>query len=359
MISEKFVPHRSNTPLSSFWKDNKYFVLDQLLLPDKIKYIECSTPEDIAETIIAMNLRGAPLIGAAASAAIALFFLKDDCHRRSFEQIYQMLLDTRPTAVNLKNVLDEAKEIYKTIIERKLNEQFAIFREFSEEVHIRDVERNYLMGENGAEYLSEYFFGKKLKIITHCNAGALATCGYGTAIGVIRSLNRRGLVEHVFIDETRPYLQGARLTAFEMVCEKIPHTLITDSTAAWIMKKEKIDFIITGADRVAANGDLANKIGTYSLAINARYHNIPFISALPLETFDLTIESGESIAIEKRSDHELLFFNEKRIAHPETRGLHLGFDVVPAGLIHSLITENGILKGNISKESIAGLFNEK
>ena len=350
---------KSQTPQSVFWKDEKYCVLDQILLPDEIKYIECSTPYDVAETIINMNLRGAPLIGAAASAAVALHYSGTCDGNRSFQDLYEMLLKTRPTAVNLKNVLDEADKIQKTNIRRNEKELYDIFREFSENVHSRDAQRNFLMGEKGAQYLEKLFSGRKLKIITHCNAGALATCGYGTALGVIRSLKSRDLVEHVYIDETRPYLQGARLTAFEMVCENIPHTIITDSTAAWIMKTENIDMVITGADRVASNGDLANKIGSYSLAINAAYHQIPYMSAMPIETFDMSTVSGDSIVIEKRADNELLVFNGKRISHKDSKGLHLGFDVVPASLIHSLITEKGILNNGISKEKIAGLFNEK
>lgn len=349
---------KSKTPQSTFWKNELYCVLDQILLPDEIKYIECSTPDDIAKTIIDMNLRGAPLIGAAASAALVLNYSRSDNKEKSFKEIYEMLLSTRPTAVNLKNVLDEAYKIYESNKGEIREILKSVFREFSDHVHSRDAQRNLVMGEIGAQYLEKLFKGKKLRIITHCNAGALATCGYGTALGVIRSLKSRDLVDHVYIDETRPYLQGARLTAFEMVTENIPHTVISDSTAAWIMKTEEIDMVITGADRVAANGDLANKIGTYSLAINASYHNIPFMSAMPMETFDLSINSGSSIIIEKRDDEELLVFNGKRISHKDTKGLHLGFDVVPAALIHSLITEKGILNNGISKEKITGLFND-
>lgn len=350
----------SKTPPSSFWKDSKYYVLDQLLLPEETKYIECSSPYDIIKIIKDMNLRGAPLIGAAASAGLALFFMDSKKTVQSdFEHMCGLLLKTRPTAVNLKNVLDEAMVLYKKEFAQKFDVLGRIFFDFSMKVHLRDAERNFIMGKKGADHIAGLFNGRKVSVLTHCNAGALATCGYGTALGVIRALNERGLVEHVYIDETRPYLQGARLTAFEMVCEKIQHTVITDSTAAWVLKNKKIDLVITGADRVALNGDLANKIGTYGLAINAKYHNIPFMSALPLETFDPAIESGNEIIIEERDDKELLFFNGKRIVHPETRGLHLGFDVVPAALIHSLITEKGILSDNITKEKILRLLNEK
>lgn len=345
------------TPPAVKWNDGTYLVLDQLRLPESISYIECRSPEDVARTIVDMNLRGAPLIGAAASAAIVLNYF--NAVPMDFMELFNMLLKTRPTAVNLRNVLEEAGSLYELNRSGTVHELQRIFKAFSDHVHSRDLERNIMMGENGAVHLESIFGRKKLRVITHCNAGALATCGYGTALGVVRSLKKRDMLERVFIDETRPYLQGARLTAFEMVCEDIPHTVITDSTASWVMKTENIDIVITGADRVAANGDLANKIGTYPLAICANYHKIPYMAAMPLETFDLSIISGKSIVIEKRSDSELLVFNGKRISPESTTGLLLGFDVVPSELIHSLITEKGVVSGGISKEKIAGLFNEK
>ncbi|HNZ54339.1 MAG TPA: S-methyl-5-thioribose-1-phosphate isomerase [bacterium] len=355
IVSLKDVPAKT---LPSFWKDDKYYVLDQLLLPENIKYIECSSPENVAETIRNMNLRGAPLIGAAGSAAVALYFNDASIPKDAFNALLKMLLETRPTAVNLKNVLEEIKDTYERNSHLQGKELYNLFRSFSEFVHKRDEERNFKMGENGAVFLESLFNGKKLRILTHCNAGALATCGYGTALGVIRSLNRRNLIEHVLVDETRPYLQGSRLTAFEMVSENIPHTVITDSTAAWLMHKKKIDAVITGADRVAANGDLANKIGTYSLAVNAHHHGIPFLAAMPLETFDRNIPDGHFIVIEERNDEELLVFNGKRIAPELSKGLHLGFDVVPVSLVTALVTEKKVLKKDITQEAISGLFNE-
>lgn len=350
--SEKF-------PFPAYWKDRNYLVLDQIKLPQVIEYIECLSFYDVAETIGNMNLRGAPLIGAAASAAVALAFKDGFLDEDSFQRVVHLLLETRPTAVNLKNVLDETVKLYKRLrIEERTN-VFNVFRDFSQEVHRRDVERNKRMGQLGADHIADLFPAGKIKVLTHCNAGALATCGYGTAIGVIRALKDRGLIEHVWVDETRPYLQGARLTAFEMCKENIPHKVITDSTAAWLMKKGFVDVVVTGADRVSANGDMANKIGTYSLAVNARYHKIPFIGVMPLETFDLSIETGEQIVIEERSDSELLNFNGKRIAPDGSTGLHLGFDVVPAELVNVLVTEKGVLSGVIDKDSVNRLFNEK
>lgn len=343
-------------PQTAFWQGDSYFVLDQLLLPHRTAYIECRTPEDVEAAIINMNLRGAPLIGAAASAGTALYFL-NAAPPYSFDELIEKLLATRPTAVNLRNVLQESKELYLQNSAKSREELFAVFLNFSKQVHLRDAERNIKMGETGADFVKKRVYkGRKLKILTHCNAGALATCGSGTALSVIRALNRQDLVEKVWVDETRPYLQGARLTAFEMLCEEIPHEIITDSTAGWLMHENEVDLIIIGADRVAANGDLANKIGSYSLAVLASFHKIPFISAMPLETFDLNIPDGKSIIIEKRSDSELLSLNGVRIAHSGCRGLHLGFDVVPAELLFALVTENGVVSDGISAEKISRLF---
>lgn len=352
--------HKANYKdlLPAYWDEEEYLVLDQIKLPHEIEYIRCSTWNDVALTIKNMNLRGAPLIGAAASAGVALAF-KSGADKVNYADISEALLNTRPTAVNLRNVLDETALIFKSLTENEKTEAFRIFREFSVNVHKRDFERNKLMGELGADYLQNIFPDGKINVLTHCNAGALATCGYGTALGVVRSLNKRGLLKHVWVDETRPYLQGARLTAFEMASENIDHTVITDSTAAWMMKRGCVDVVITGADRVAANGDMANKIGTYSLSVNALFHKVPFIGVMPLETFDMTIDSGTGIVIEERSDTELLNFNGKRISPVNSSGLHLGFDVVPAELVSALVTEKGVLSENINAEAVKGLFNER
>jgi len=344
--------------IPAYWKERDYLVLDQIKLPHTIEFIKCSTYTDVAVTIKDMNLRGAPLIGAAASAAVALAFKDGFLDRHSFEIVIKQLLATRPTAVNLKNVLDETVELYESLCDDKKDNAFSIFHDFSLEVHDRDVKRNKKMGELGADHIEKLFPNGKIRVLTHCNAGALATCGYGTALGVIRALEKRERIEHVWVDETRPYLQGARLTAFEMSVEEIPHTIITDSTAAWLMSRGKVDVVVTGSDRVAANGDMANKIGTYSLAVNADYHNVPFIGVMPLETFDLSTENGDLIIIEERSEDELLNFNGKRIAPDDSSGLHLGFDVVPSTLINAIVTEKAVLSEKINKLSVAGLFDE-
>ncbi len=338
----------------AYWKDDTYYILDQLKLPLEKEFIPAETIADVRKAIVDMNLRGAPLIGASASAGIA-FGIKemDSISLKNFENCYNFLLSSRPTAVNLKNVLDETKEFFnKYYKELSKEELYLKMRDFSVFAHDRDMERNKKMGEFGANHIINLTKGKKLNISTHCNAGTLATGGYGTAVGVIYSLFEKGYVEHVWVDETRPYLQGARLTAFELAEAEIPHTIITDSTTPFLMQKEMIDVVIIGADRMARNGDFANKIGSYSLAVNALYHKIPFYTALPVETFDLTIRDGSQIVIEERSDKELLEFNGKRIAPLSSKGLHLGFDVVPAHFLTGIITEHGVIDDKISSEKI-------
>jgi methylthioribose-1-phosphate isomerase len=343
---------------ASYWQQDCYMVLDQLALPLEKNYLECCCSNEIVSAIKKMNLRGAPLIGAAASAGVALFFKNNhQFNDKSFNEMIEKLISTRPTAVNLKNVIDEAVLIYKKNKNKDCATLFNLFKDFSVEVHKRDNDRNMMMGENGANYIAELFPGRRLRVLTHCNAGALATCGYGTALGVIRSLFKKSMIENVWVDETRPYLQGSRITAFELSAELIPHKIITDSTAAYLMSEGLVDIVITGADRVALNGDLANKIGTYSLAVNANYHNIPFFSAMPIETFDMNIQNGSEIIIEERSDEELLSFNGRRIAPNETEGLHIGFDVVPSKLTTALITEKGVVSP-VTKRSVAEMLNE-
>lgn len=340
---------------SAYWQGDSYYILDQTLLPAKMEYICASDLACVRSAIVEMRLRGAPLIGAAASAGMALGVKNwPVVSAESFMKDYDSLISSRPTAVNLRNVLDEIKQFFFDK-GRQLDKDhlFKALRTISQEFHDNDVRRNMDMGAFGARYIEKLTAGKKLRILTHCNAGALATCGYGTALGVIRALSEKGLVNMVWVDETRPYLQGSRLTAFELCEEGIPHTVITDSTAAFLMAKGEVDLVITGADRMAVNGDFANKIGTYSLSVNAGYHNIPFFTALPMETFDLNLESGAGIVIEERSDDELFIINGKRMAPEGSKGLHLGFDMVPGGMITAVITEKGVIEGKINADKIS------
>ncbi len=341
--------------IPAYWDDNGYWILDQLLLPGETRFFLAESYKDVEDSISNMVLRGAPLIGAAASAGMALSVKEwKSVSKDEFDKYYNVFMATRPTAVNLRNVLDEIRSFFNfSCLGDDSATVYEKFRNLSVDFHKRDIERNISMGEYGADYIEKLFGGKKLNILTHCNAGALATAGYGTALGVIRSLNKRGLVDHVWVDETRPYLQGSRLTAYEMVEEKIPHTLITDNTAAFLMQKGFIDMAVVGADRMALNGDFANKIGTYSIAVNSARHNIPFFTALPFETFDTNIKTGAEITIEERNGGEVTMINGKMIAPSDTPVLHLGFDVTPAELLAGVITEYGVIDAEISEAKIS------
>ncbi|HNT27307.1 MAG TPA: S-methyl-5-thioribose-1-phosphate isomerase [bacterium] len=347
-----------NTGLrAAYWEGDEYVILDQLELPGRVSHLRLTSPAEVREAIVSMRLRGAPLIGAAASAGAALAFRGADAPlpRPVVASVCASLASARPTAVNLTVVLDEMLAFYDAEVAGCASgaAQFALMQRRSLELHWRDRDRNRRMARHGADRLRRLRPGRKLRVLTHCNTGALATCGYGTALGVIRALHEDGALEMVWVDETRPYLQGARLTAFECAEEGMPHTVITDSTAAFLMARGLIDAVIVGADRMARTGDVANKIGTYGLAVSARHHGIPFLVALPVESFDPGAASGQAIVIEERSDDELLVCNGRRIAPVGTRGLHLGFDVTPGALVSAVVTEHGVLEGPIQEEHLA------
>ncbi len=330
---------------AGFWENEEYKIINQKLLPSQIIFEKMETVFDVKDAIFEMKLRGAPLIGASASAGMALSVKEwKEVSLEEFNKYYQMLLATRPTAINLKNVLDETKIIFEKNKNKTKDELYEILKEFSKTVHKRDLERNLKMGKNGVNYIKSLFGEKKLSVLTHCNSGALATCGHGTALGVIFSLFEAGMIEQVWVDETRPYLQGSRLTAFELSQAEIPHKIITDSTAGFLMSQGKVDFVVLGADSMAKNGDFANKIGTLSLAVNCNYFKIPFMTALPFETINKNIESGKEIVVEERSDKELLIFNNLSIAPQNSKGLHLGFDITPHSLLQAVITEYEVIE---------------
>jgi methylthioribose-1-phosphate isomerase len=297
------------------WRGDRLELLDQRLLPEKTVYVTCRTAAEVAQAIRDMVVRGAPAIGCAAAFGVAL----DHGSPSSFE----ILAKSRPTAVNLFWALDRMKKAKDLKAEAE-----AIFAE--------DLAANRAMGRLGAELIPQ-----KARVMTHCNAGALATAGYGTALGVIRSAKHKGIT--VIANETRPYLQGARLTAYEMVQEGIPCTLITDSTAGHLMSKGEVDVIVVGADRIAANGDVANKIGTYALAVLAKRHGIPFYVAAPLSTFDPKIPDGSHIPIEERPASEVTGYGETRWAPQGVSVRNPAFDVTPAELITGIICEKGIV----------------
>ncbi len=320
------------------FKNDRVIYLDQTRLPFIEEYIETDSYEKIAEAIEKLEIRGAPLIGIAAAYALSLA-LKYSISKNPddlFHTAYQRLHKTRPTAVNLFFALNEIKKTYELNKNETGNLYYKLL-EKAKQIHQDDIQKCRKIGENGLK-----IFNKKSRILTHCNTGKLATGGEGTAFNVIKTGFENNLVEFVYADETRPLLQGLRLTAFELERCGIPFAVQTDSMAASIIKQGKVDFVITGADRIALNGDSANKIGTLNLAILCGYYDIPFYIAAPTTTIDNTLVSGDEINIEQRSKDEILKVNGLKIA-PENYGTYSpAFDVTPAHLITGIITENDI-----------------
>jgi methylthioribose-1-phosphate isomerase len=297
------------------WHGDSLDLLDQRLLPGQASYVKCTSAEEVAAAIRDMVVRGAPAIGCAAAFGIVL--------AKGSSGAYEVLAKSRPTAVNLFWALDRMRKAKDLRAEAE-----AIFAE--------DIAGNRAMGAHGARLIPD-----NARVMTHCNAGALATAGYGTALGVIRSAKGKGI--SVIANETRPYLQGARLTAYELVEEGIPCTLITDGMAGHLMSKGEVDVIVVGADRIAANGDVANKIGTYALAVLAKRHGIPFYVAAPLSTFDAKIPDGTHIPIEERPADEVTGYRDQRWAPVGVKVRNPAFDVTPAELITGIITEKGVV----------------
>jgi methylthioribose-1-phosphate isomerase len=318
-----------------FDNDNLIF-LDQTKLPLEETYVTSDNYERIAEAIERLEIRGAPLIGIAAAYALALSVKNNQTDsKKIFYLVYDRLARTRPTAVNLFQALDELKKEFENLPDKKSSYEVLLAK--ANEIHRKDEEYCSKIGRNGLA-----LFRQKSNVLTHCNTGKLATGGIGTAFGIIRTAFENGLINHVYADETRPLLQGLRLTTFELEKNNIPFTIQTDSSAAELMKQGKVDLVITGADRIALNGDSANKIGTYNLAILANYHNIPFYIAAPSTTIDRTIATGEEIVIEYRSKKELFYFGETLITPEHNDAFTPAFDVTPAHLISGLITEEGL-----------------
>jgi len=309
------------------WRGDRLELLDQRLLPDQAVYVTCRSAADVAAAIRDMVVRGAPAIGCAAAFGVVL--------SRGSPESFEVLAKSRPTAVNLFWALERMKKAQDLEAEA-----IAIYDE--------DLAANRAIGRLGAELIRE-----RSRVMTHCNTGALATAGYGTALGVIRASKGKNI--SVIANETRPYLQGARLTAWELVQEGIPCTLITDSMAGHLMSKGEVDVVIVGADRVAANGDVANKIGTYPLAVLAKRHGIPFYVAAPLSTFDPKIPDGSHIPIEERPAAEVTGYRGTRWAPEGVSVRNPAFDVTPAELITAIISEKGIASPPY-RESIAALM---
>ncbi|XP_039290838.1 methylthioribose-1-phosphate isomerase [Nilaparvata lugens] len=343
------------------YDNGKLRILDQLLLPTTTKYIDIENVEDGWKAIHSMQVRGAPAIALVGSLSLAVQLLKASFTdktllRQQIEEQMNFLITARPTAVNLKNAATDLIALAtkleadgKTDVdEMKSKFVFAI-----EEMLIKDIADNMAIGEVGAKTICKNDAGEGLvTILTHCNTGSLATAGYGTALGVIRALKSANLLEHVYCTETRPYNQGARLTAYELVHEKIPSTLVCDSAVAALMRTKKVTAAIVGADRITANGDTANKIGTYQIAVVAKEHGIPFYVAAPFTTIDMTLPSGDSIVIEDRPAQEMTNLQDIRIAAPGISCWNPAFDVTPAHLITGIITENGCFKPGELKEIV-------
>ena len=322
------------------WKDGKVVMIDQRLLPGEEVYREYSTYEEVAGAIEDMVIRGAPAIGVAAAMGIALGMQTSPGDgQEEFDRICGRLSKTRPTAVNLFWAIERMKKRYVELKSQSPDQIKTGLALEAQKIYLEDIEANRQMGNHGNQLIPT-----GAQILTHCNAGALATAGYGTALGVVRSAMEHGKKVHVFADETRPFLQGARLTAWELQKDNIPVTLITDSMAGYFMKNRKVDLVIVGADRIAANGDVANKIGTYSVAVLARANQIPFYVAAPLSTVDLSLDSGEQIPIEERSAKEVVEIHGKRTAPEGIEVRHPAFDVTPNELVTAIITERGIAR---------------
>lgn len=332
------------------WRDGAVILLDQRRLPEDEVYLELRGPEEVAQAIRDMAVRGAPAIGVAAALGMALAAqdIKAEDGPEFLERLRpfgELFVRTRPTAVNLRWALNRLfTRVQDMLGEGPQRIRSAILEE-AHLIFIDDVLTNVAIGETGVELVPE-----QATILTHCNAGALATAGYGTALGVVRSAHRRGLVLNVIADETRPFLQGARLTAWELQKDGIPVTVITDSMAGYFMRRQEISLVIVGADRIAGNGDVANKIGTYNLAVLSRHHQIPFYVAAPLSTFDPSLADGDSIPIEERDPDEVLRWGGAWLAPVGVPARYPAFDITPHHFITGIITERGILKPPFSQQ---------
>jgi len=317
------------------WIDGAAVMIDQTRLPLEEKYVTCRTYEEMAAAIRDMIIRGAPAIGVAAAMGVALGVLQG----AEFEKVCETLAKTRPTAVNLFWAIDRMKRLYASLAGQPRD---AICRRMVEEAQIvreEDIAICRAIGRNGVELVPA---GKT--VLTHCNAGALATAGYGTALGVIRAAVEAGKQIDVFADETRPFLQGARLTVWELQQDGIETTLITDNMAGHFLKSGRIGCVVVGADRIAANGDVANKVGTYSVAVLAKENGVPFYVAAPVSTLDLTLVSGEQIPIEQRAATEVTHVFGQQVAPMGTRVENPAFDVTPARYVTAIITEHGLAR---------------
>ena len=326
------------------WTESGVVFIDQTKLPTEEVYVTCTTHQQVADVIRNMVVRGAPAIGVAAAMGIALGVKNSTTEntadlKKDFDQICEIIRQTRPTAVNLFWAIRRMREKFETLRSRPIAQIQQALIEEAQRMHAEDIAANQAMGRHGAALMPS-----SGGVLTHCNAGALATAGYGTALGVIRAAVEQGKKIHVYADETRPFLQGSRLTAWELMKDGIPTTVISDNMAGAMMQQGKIGAIVVGADRIAANGDVANKIGTYTVAVLAKEHGIPFYVAAPISTVDLDTPDGSRIPIEQRDAREVTHIAGKQMVPDGVLIENPAFDVTPAKYVAAIITERGIAR---------------
>jgi len=326
------------------WTDEGVVMLDQRRLPGLEIYLTLHSADEVAEAIRDMAIRGAPAIGVAAAMGVALGFRDDagdsvDERRERFESVARRLAATRPTAVNLVWAVDRMRRVFEENAATESGRLALALKEEALRIRQEDIEANRAMGRHGARLLAD-----ECRILTHCNAGALATAGYGTALGIVRAAVESGKRVAVYAGETRPFLQGARLTAWELQRDGIPVTVLTDGMAGHLFQKREIDVCLVGADRIARNGDTANKIGTYSVAVLAREHDIPFYVAAPITTLDLSIPSGDQIPIEERDSREITHVRDHQLGPDGVKVHNPAFDVTPNELIAAIVTDKGVAR---------------
>ncbi|EDW27959.1 GL27236 [Drosophila persimilis] len=346
-------------------------ILDQLLLPVQSKYLPVRGVEDGWKVINKMQVRGAPAIAIVGCLSLAVEIHPEEFDskkslRQELEGKLNYLVSARPTAVNMKMAADELLSLANDLTKDDNVDVAAMKQRFlnaTEAMLKKDIADNRAIGAHGAKAILQLVaaaagapMAGPVRVLTHCNTGSLATAGYGTALGVVRQLSELGKLEHIYCTETRPYNQGARLTAYELVHEKFPATLVLDSMVAALLRAKNVAAVVVGADRVAANGDTANKIGTYQIAVVAKHHGVPFFVAAPLTSIDLHIPSGDHIIIEERPDREMTHVGEHRIAAPGINCWNPAFDVTPASLITGIITERGVFQPAQLKETITKLL---
>jgi len=339
------------------WTDKGVRFIDQTKLPTEEIYVTCKTYEQVAEVIRNMVVRGAPAIGVAAAMGIALAARNSKAEsvgelKQDFDRACEVIGKTRPTAVNLFWAIRRMRDKFELLRIRPLPQIKQTLIEEAQHMHAEDIAANKAMGRHGATLMPA-----SGGVLTHCNAGALATCGYGTALGVIRAAVEQGKKIHVYADETRPFLQGSRLTAWELMKDGIPTTVISDNMAGALMKQGKIGAIVVGADRIAANGDVANKIGTYTVAVLAKEHGIPFYVAAPFSTIDMETPDGGKIPIEQRDSKEVTHIAGKQIVPDGAQVENPAFDVTPAKYVAAIVTERGIARAPY-EEALAKLAAE-